>query len=100
MKDEKKLVHNIMQIFRKKDRFTGRMEEHIHDYLDNFEEAFSNYNISAKQMHCYMHNIFDAESKQFYKNYILSCAAYDDTRALLISKYSNIKKQNRIRRLF
>lgn len=51
----------------------------------------------AEQKLQHVHNLFEGETKQHYREELQNvCQLYEDTKSLLITKYSNISIKNRI----
>lgn len=56
-----KISHNSPQRFEKEEHFTGQVNDDIHEYFDNCENAENNYVLGNMQRFKYLHNLFDRE---------------------------------------
>lgn len=91
----------MSQSFKMNEIFSGKLCVHVHAYLNNYEEACSNYFFSEEQKFSSLHNLFDGEAKQYYRDTTVgTCSMYDDFKQLLISKYSNATKKEKIGQYF
>lgn len=54
----------IWQRHKNEEQFSGKMKEHFRDYLNNYNEAFSYYNVSSPQKIRLVHSLFDGKAKQ------------------------------------
>ena len=56
----------ISKRFEKGARFTGTNGDDINKYLDIYEIAAEDFNISSSQKYRYFHNLFEGEAKTFF----------------------------------
>lgn len=96
--DNTRLAHNVATRFKKEDTFSGDINQDIKEYLSNYEDVALDYNLNESQKLSYLHNLFKGEAKVYYKSIKLSCRTFEDARTKLIAKYSDIIRQNRIRK--
>lgn len=74
----KKLFIICLRFF-KDEKFTGKLKEHGHNYLNNNEKACLDYTLSDEQKFLFLHNLFDEEAEQFYRDTIdHTCLTYSD----------------------
>lgn len=96
--DNTRLAHNVATRFKKEDRFSGDINEDIKEYLSGYEDVALDYNLTEAQKLAYLHNMLRGEAKIYYKSIKLNCRSFEDAREKLITKYSDIIRQNRIRK--
>lgn len=96
--DNSSLAHNVATRFKKKDHFSGEINEDIKEYLSNYKDVALDYNLTEAEKLSYLHNLLKGEENLYYKTIKLSCRTFDDARSKLIGKYSNVIRQNRVRK--
>lgn len=96
--NERRIAHNMSQRFKREEKFSGKLGEDILEYLKTYEEACMDYKLSEPQVLQYLHNLFDGESKRFYREKVAPSANnYGQAKNFLVRNYSSPSRQNRIR---
>lgn len=95
---DKWIAHNISQRFQKEGKFSGKLRENLNECLANYDEACADYGLNEEQKLKFVHNLFDGEAKQFFRNYVQpSSTRYQVVAQKMIAELNNITRQNRVR---
>lgn len=87
----------VAEKFRKEERFTGKMGQDIHENIATYNETANDYQHGDNQKLRYFHNLLDCDGERFYRTIQDSCETYRQASANMISEYSIIPSQNRVR---
>lgn len=75
--EEKNIVHNIFQRFRKDDEFSGKPGDNIIQCIANDGEACGNYVLNKGQkLECFR-NLFERDAKQCFRAYFQHTSNHD-----------------------
>lgn len=84
---------------KREDRFKGKSEEGINEYVANYTNTCNDINATAEQRLKYLHNLFDNEAKRLYRNLIqYHFTPFQETCEKLLAEYNSITRQNRVRK--
>lgn len=70
-----KLAQNIATRFKREDRFSGKVDEDMNEFNNNYPDASSDYQLSEIQHLKYIQNLFDSDAKRFFRNNVADRAA-------------------------
>jgi len=97
--NERKLAQSLSSLFRREDRFSGKVGEDINEFINSYSEACLDFEMNATQKLKFFHRIFEGEAKTFYRNNIAhKVGSFNEAIVVMRNEYSSIARQNRVRK--
>jgi hypothetical protein len=95
-----RVAHNMATRFKSSDdKFSGKLDENLTEYLNNYMDACQDYSLTPQQKLDYLHHMFDGEAKRFFRSNVSSnCNSYSEACSLMQSEFNSVTRQNRIRK--
>jgi len=94
-----RLAHNMSVRFRESSsKFSGAITENWSEYLDEYQHACQDYELSQAQKLQYMYHMIKGDAKRFYNEKIRdSTANFSDACRIMYDEYHSFTRQTRIK---
>ena len=95
-----RLAHNMATRFKMADdKFSGKLDENLTEYLNNYMDASNDYGLRSQQQFNYLHHLFDGEAKRFLRsNVMASCNSFSEACSLMQQQFNSLTRQSRVRK--
>jgi hypothetical protein len=94
-----RIAHNMATRFKVANKFSGKLDGNLTEYLNNYMDACNDYNLSVQHRFDYKHHLLEGEAKRFFRaNVISSCMSYSEASSLMQNEFNGITRQNRVRK--
>ena len=93
---ESKMSHNVATHIKSDDKFSGKLDENLKEYISNYLEVSKDYKLLPEQNRAYLHNVFKGEVKTIYRQIGGVDDSFEEAVQKMTAKYCGRIRQNRI----
>jgi hypothetical protein len=95
-----RIAHNMATRFKlADDKFSGKLDENLTEYLNNYMDASNDYGLTLQQKFNYLHHLFDGEAKRFFRSNVMeSCNSFSEACSLMQQEFNSLTRQSRVRK--
>lgn len=95
-----RMAHNMATRFKMADdKFSGKLDENLTEYLNNYMDASNDYGLTSQQQFNYLHHLFDGEAKRFFRSNVMSsCNSFAEACSLMQQEFNSLTRQSRVRK--